>query len=248
MHKDNHPIMKKTFLFVALAATLILTSCKGGSDNQPGASNVKLNSQSDTLSWVMGEYAARTILSTNMAYDQDMVLKAMKAILNGEASPLDDETFSMVLDNMNTQVMLQQQQEIAEQREAADKQEQAYFKKLEKDNPNVKKAPEGFYYEVIKKGHGPNAQYRQVVFFDYKAYFTNGQLFDQTYGNREPITHVVGNPMFQGMQKAFTYMNAGSTYRFYFPYELAFGVNGTEDIPPCTTIIYEIELHEVRDF
>lgn len=240
--------MKRTILWAALVLLLAATSCSNPSHKGGDVSNVKLKNHSDTLSWVMGEYAARTILSSNMKYDKKMVMKAMEAILDGEASPLDEQTVAAVLDNMNTQMMLQQQQEISQQRQTADAQEQAYFNQLIKDNPNVKKAPEGFYYEVIKEGKGPNAQPRQVVFFDYKGSFTNGQIFDQTYGNREPITHVVGNPMFPGMQAGFTYMNTGSIYRFYFPYEMAFGIEGTSDIPPCSTVIYEIELHEVRNY
>ena len=39
-------------------------------------------------------------------------------------------------------------------------------------------------------------------------------------------------------------MNAGSVYRFYFPYQLAFGEKGTGGIPPYAPMIYEIELHD----
>ena len=76
-----------------------------------------------------------------------------------------------------------------------------------------------------------------------------GEQFDQSngYSGGEPIIHVVGNPMFPGLLEGMQLMNAGSLYRFYFPNQLAFGANGSEDIPPYTAVIYEVELHEIMN-
>ena len=91
----------------------------------------------------------------------------------------------------------------------------------------------------------PNAIYGQRIEFDYKSYLMlTGEPYDQTYGKRPPILHVVGEPMFPGLIHAFQLMNAGSIYRFYFPYQLAFGPTGASGIPGYTPFIYEIELHK----
>jgi FKBP-type peptidyl-prolyl cis-trans isomerase len=74
-----------------------------------------------------------------------------------------------------------------------------------------------------------------------------GQPYDQTYGKRDPIVHVIGTPMFPGLIEAFQLMNAGSRYRFYFPYQVCFGARGSDGIPPFTPMIYEVELHEIYD-
>ena len=72
-----------------------------------------------------------------------------------------------------------------------------------------------------------------------------GEPYDQTYGKRDPIVHVVGEPMFPGLIEAFQLMNAGSIYRFYFPYQVAFGAQGSGNIPGYTPLIYEVEVHEL---
>ena len=108
--------------------------------------------------------------------------------------------------------------------------------------------PSGFYYEVLKPGKGANAQIGQRILFDYRSFLMfNGEPYDQTYGVRDPILHVVGRPMFQGLIDALQLMNAGSIYRFYFPYQLAFGETGAGDIPGYTPFIYEVELHEIYE-
>ena len=73
----------------------------------------------------------------------------------------------------------------------------------------------------------------------------DGKPYDQTYGKRDPINHVIGEPMFKGLIEGMMLMNEGSIYRFYFPYQLAFGQQGSGDIPGYTPFIYEVELHSV---
>ena len=51
--------------------------------------------------------------------------------------------------------------------------------------------------------------------------------------------------MFPGLIEAFQLMNAGSIYRFYFPYQVAFGAQGSGNIPGYTPLIYEVEVHEL---
>ena len=125
--------------------------------------------------------------------------------------------------------------------------EAEYFAQLQKDNPNVIKSDKGFYYEVLKEGNGRKGEPGLVVVFDYKGMFPNGQIFDQTYGNRDEITHVISESIFEGLREGFCLMKAGSKYRFYFPSEMAFGSNGTENIPPYSVVIYEVDLHEVHE-
>ena len=230
--------MKKVILI--LSAAVLLTSC--------GSKAPKLADRTDTLSWAMGENLALNLQSNNfMKFNNDVVLEAIRHTLDGGQQPISDEEMQAAMQFIAQNAALAQMQEANTQREQMKRAQDEYFAKLEAENPNVKKHPSGFFYEVLKEGKGRHANYGDVVRFDYRSYLLlTGEVYDQTYGQREPITHVIGNPMFQGLVEGMQLMNAGSTYRFYFPYQLAFGEKGSGDIPGYTPFIYEIELHSIN--
>jgi FKBP-type peptidyl-prolyl cis-trans isomerase len=233
--------MKKIVIILGIATLLCASACKS-------SNTVKLETPQDSISWVIGESYGRSLKDAGIKMDKKLVLQALEATLDGKDQPITQEQYQTILNDLNNTIAMQQHMKMKEQQANNEAQEKAYFEKLIQQNPNIKKAKEGFYYEVLQEGNGPKAVFGSVVEFDYRAYFaTSGQLYDQTYGNRDAIRHVVGNPMFQGMQEAFPYMNAGSKYRFYFPSNKAFGPQGDAQngIPPFSTMIYEIELHKV---
>lgn len=230
-------IMKKTILILSAASLLGFAACN--SKNVP----VNLESQSDTISWVIGESMARSIISTGMQYDKEMVLRAVEATLNNQKQPIDQATYLDVMDYLNKQISLQQHDQMVAQKDVQNE----YFVKLAQEHPDFKKTDHGIYYEVLTPGKGRNCKIGDIATFDYRAYTApDNQLFDQTYGNVPTIVHVVGSPMAPGLQEAFCQMNAGSTYRFYVPYELVAGVWDIETVQPYTPVIYEIELKDIK--
>ena len=166
--------------------------------------------------------------------------------IDGKEQPLSDSAFN---ETMNYIIFMQQKEALrkaAGNKSIVDRQQEAYFANLVKEKPDIKRHPSGFYYEVLKRGKGPNAEVGLRVLFDYRSYLMfSGEAYDQTYGKRDPILHVVGKPMFPGLIEGLKMMNAGSIYRFYFPYQLAFGERGSDPIPGFTPFIYEVELHEI---
>lgn len=226
-----------------VALTLLATAC-GGKTAAP-----KLQNQQDTLSWAMGENIALSMNEMKVLnLNHDVVQQAIAHTLAGKQQPLDDSTFRFAMDyltfTLQTEMMSQSNQRETEVKQA----QEEYFARLEKENGKVKKHPMGFYYEVVRDGQGPRAIYGDVVTFDYRSYtMLDGEPYDQTYGKRKPIAHVVGKPMFQGLLEGLQLMNAGSLYRFYFPYELAFGPQGSGEIPGYTPFIYEVEVHKISD-
>ena len=224
--------------YLVLAALLLTLTACGSRTEQPS-----LATEQDTLSWAMGMSLAQTVQNGFYDFDVDVVREAFESTIKGNSQPLDDETYQAALQYIGFLAQQVQQQKAQQASQNSDAQQQQYFQKLEAENKNIVKAEEGYYYEILRQGHGPNAKYGQRVSFDFKG--TNmltGEVIEQTYGNREPIIHVIGKPMFQGILLGMQRMNAGSKYRFYFPHQLVQGASG---IPPYTPVIYEIELHEI---
>ena len=233
--------MKKYLLFIASA--WLLTAC-----HQPG-DTPQLCDRSDTLSWAMGENIALSLKEMNSPkLDNDIVLQAIEHTLKGDTQPISDSVLKEAMRYIVAQQQMAQMEQIRQNKQSVSQQQEAYFKKLTQNNPTVKKHPSGFYYEILKPGKGVTAKLGKRVSFDYRSFLMfTGEPYDQTYGKRPPIIHVVGRPMFAGLIDAMQLMNAGSIYRFYFPYQLAFGEKGSGDIPGYTPFIYEVELHEIYE-
>ena len=236
--------MKIHTLIIGISAAGLLAAC-GHTHTAP-----RLTSQNDTLSWAMGENIGLSLLEMKgtLPLDNELVQQAIRHTLEGKQQPIDMNTVRAAME----QIVYAQQAEAMrrDNRTEAqiDKLQEDYFAQLVKEHPNVKRHESGFYYEQVKDGKGRKARLGDRVSFDYRSFLMlSGEPYDQTYGKRDPIIHVVGRPMFQGLIDGMQLMNAGSIYRFYFPYQLAFGQQGSGDIPGYTPFIYEVEIHKVYD-
>lgn len=231
--------MKKILISLASTALLLATAaCCNKSEN------VVLNNQQDTLSWAMGMSLAETAKAEFFPFDQDMIERAFESTLKGEKQPLDEQAYRDACQQMSLLVM-QNQRTIAENsaKDAKARQDE-YFAKLVKEKGNsLKESNKGFYYEVLQEGHGANAKEGERISFDFQSFNAlTGETITKTYGNREPIVHVIGTSMFPGLFEGLQMMPAGSKFRFYFPYEVCQNV---DDLPAYTPVIYEIELHKI---
>ncbi|MBQ9639705.1 MAG: FKBP-type peptidyl-prolyl cis-trans isomerase [Bacteroidales bacterium] len=234
--------MKRVFFAASLLVLCCVFACR---PSHPRASYVA-GEPFDTMSWVLGQSRAMQLMESELHFDTATFVRAMVATFRGEAQPFSQAEYERYLTALNLQLAVEEHSKRQNQQATAVERERNYFAELVRTNPNVKRANAGFYYEVLRTGKGRNGQIGDVAVFDFRAMFTNGQIQEQTYGNRASLLHVIGNPMFPGLQQGMCMMNAGSLYRFYFPYELAFGETGADDIPPYTTMIYEVELHELK--
>jgi len=234
--------MKRHILpLTLLAFTLLVAAC-----HQPTPAP-RLHTQNDTLSWAMGENIALALQEMQgVGLDNDIVAQAIQHTLEGGEQPISDSVYRAAMKRVAFLQHANTMQKNNQTKAQVDRQQEQYFAQLMKENKAVRKHPAGFYYEEVKEGKGTRAQLGQRIKFDYRSYLLfSGEAYDQTYGKREPIIHVVGKPMFEGLVEAIQLMNAGSIYRFYFPYQLAFGEKGSGNIPGYTPFIYEVELHEI---
>jgi len=108
--------------------------------------------------------------------------------------------------------------------------------------PEVKTTYTGLQYEVIKIGESkksPSA-YKTVV-VNYTAKFTDGQVFDRGENAEFNLQDVIA-----GFSEGVQYMRVGSHYILYIPPELGYGTRGYGNVPPCKTLIFDVELVGIK--
>jgi FKBP-type peptidyl-prolyl cis-trans isomerase len=111
--------------------------------------------------------------------------------------------------------------------------------------PGVKKTASGLQYEVLVLGNGPKPSDTSVVKVHYSGFLLNGKPFDSSVERGEPATFPLGN-VIRGWTEGVQLMPVGSKFKFYIPYQLGYGEQGSgEAIPGGSALIFEVELLEI---
>lgn len=115
---------------------------------------------------------------------------------------------------------------------------------------NAKKAgvtvtASGLQYEVLTEGTGKQPTADDTVECHYEGTLINGKVFDSSYRRGETATFGL-RQVIKGWTEGVALMKEGAKYRFYIPYDLAYGANGAgADIPPYAALIFDVELVKV---
>jgi FKBP-type peptidyl-prolyl cis-trans isomerase len=121
---------------------------------------------------------------------------------------------------------------------------------IEDKGINAQPTSSGLYHIVINKGNDKKVEKYDTLLFHYEGKFLNGKYFDSTKERNDPFRLIYGYEwqVIKGLEEGLGLMREGEKALFILPSELAFGKTGSSSglIPPCTSLIYEVELIEIR--
>ena len=106
--------------------------------------------------------------------------------------------------------------------------------------------PSGLQYEVMAEGDGATPGLTSTVTTHYHGTLIDGAVFDSSVQRGQPASFPV-NGVISGWTEALQLMQVGDKWRLFVPPDLAYGERGAGGlIAPGTTLIFEVELLEVR--
>lgn len=104
----------------------------------------------------------------------------------------------------------------------------------------------GLQYEVITEGTGRKPQATDSVECHYEGTLITGEVFDSSYQRGETATFPL-NGVIAGWTEGLQLMAEGAKYRFFIPYNLAYGERGAGAmIPPFAALVFVVELVSVK--
>ena len=106
----------------------------------------------------------------------------------------------------------------------------------------------GLQYEDLKVGDGSTAQEGHTVIVHYTGWLEDGTKFDSSHDRGVPFDFILGaGGVIQGWDEGVAGMKVGGIRKLIIPPELAYGPSGAGNvIPPNATLIFEVELLEIR--
>lgn len=116
-------------------------------------------------------------------------------------------------------------------------------------NANIKEKPfeSGLYFIEHSVGKGQRPKKGQKIILHYTGTFINGEVFDSSLKRGEPFEFEFGaNQVIPGMEEGVGKMKAGGKATIIIPSELAYGKEQYKMIPPYSTLIFELELLNIK--
>lgn len=170
--------------------------------------------------------------------------EAVSDILEGNKLAIDTNEAQKILEDFFNDLEARQAAEAAEAGQAA-RAEGEKFLKENASKPGVNVTPSGLQYTVLVEGSGKKPKASDTVRCHYEGRLIDGTVFDSSYKRGTPADFGL-NQVIKGWTEGVQLMSEGSKFRFFIPFNLAYGERGAgASIPPYAALIFDVELIKV---
>ena len=105
----------------------------------------------------------------------------------------------------------------------------------------------GLIFTLTKPGAGAQAKAGDTVSVHYTGLLTDGTVFDSSVDRGEPLEFPLGaGHVIKGWDEGIQKLQVGGQAVLIIPPELGYGAGGVGPIPPNSTLIFVVELVEIK--
>lgn len=199
----------------------------------------------DSASYAFGFSMASQLKSgglTKLNYDQ--MVAGLKDVFNNAKPALTEQQCQTAINTLFTSFSATREEQSKQQYMPTIKEGEEFLAK-NKIKTGIKTTVSGLQYEVITQGAGAKPLATDRVTVNYKGTLLDGTEFDSSEKQGKPITFGL-NQVIKGWTEGVQLMQEGSKYRFFVPYNLAYGERDMGQITPFSTLIFEVELVKIE--
>ncbi|MBO7584171.1 MAG: FKBP-type peptidyl-prolyl cis-trans isomerase [Bacteroidales bacterium] len=200
----------------------------------------------DKLSYALGHNIGHQLIGMGLQKSLNIedYAAAIADVLQGREPKMSHQEVQQVLEHYFTELEQRQQAEAAERGKAAKGEGEAFLAENKK-RAGVVTTPSGLQYEIVKEGTGRQPKASDTVRCHYEGTLIDGTVFDSSYRRNQPAEFGL-RQVIAGWTEGVQLMKEGSIFKFYIPYNLAYGERGAgADIPPYAALIFTVELIKV---
>jgi FKBP-type peptidyl-prolyl cis-trans isomerase len=194
----------------------------------------------EEFGWFIGKRVGLTELEFT-AEQLEVLIKGFRSAALGKDSPFELEKIGPAMDEFMQKRQAAYLAKLKNKNEAANT---AYFTKL-KENKAVVALPSGLHYEIVKQGEGPAPKPTDTVKVHYVGTLLDGSEFDSSIKRKEPAEFQL-DQVIPGWTEGIQKVTKGGKIKLYIPPALGYGDQGNQGIPPGSTLVFEVELLEIK--
>ncbi|MEY4688484.1 MAG: hypothetical protein RIR76_2507 [Verrucomicrobiota bacterium] len=194
----------------------------------------------EEFGWFIGKRVGLTELEFSAA-ELETLLKGFRGAAEGKDSPYELEKIGPLMDDF---MQKKQAAYVAKLKTKNLAVNNDFFSKL-KENKNVVELPSGLRYEIVAPGNGPAPKANETVRVHYTGKLIDGTEFDSSVKRGEPAEFPL-DQVIPGWTEGIQKMNKGGKIKLYVPPHLAYGDDGRPGIPPGSTLVFDVELLDIK--
>lgn len=223
--------MKRLLMGTMIVASIATLGCE---------KKAKLETDQEKASYAIGQQIGRSLKMQNAEVVVPSLVAGLNDALGDKEAKLKPEEMQAALQKLQEGAM----KKAMEEAEANLKRGDEWLAK-NKEKSGVKATESGLQYEVVKEGTGKTPKDTDVVRVHYTGTLINGEKFDSSRDRGEPAEFPV-NGVIPGWTEALKLMKEGAQYKLAIPAKLAYGPQGRPGIPANSTLLFDVELIEVK--
>ncbi len=186
--------------------------------------SIQLKDQKDKVSYSIGMNIGFNLNRQNVQINPEALTAGMKDAIAGKPQLTPDQV---------KEIMAAFEKDMEQKQKAA-------------GEKNAAEGTKFLQYKAIKEGAGAQPKATDTVTVNYRGTTIGGTEFDSSYKRGQPATFPL-NGVIKGWTEALQLMKVGSKYQLFIPPNLAYGERAVgPDIPPNSTLIFEVELLDVK--
>ena len=200
----------------------------------------------DKLSYALGHNIGHQLIGMGLgkSLNIDDYAAAIRDVMEGRPEQMSAAEVQQVLQHFFDELEERQQAETAERGRAAKAEGEAFLAENKKQ-PGVVTTASGLQYTVLQEGTGRQPKASDTVRCHYEGRLLDGTVFDSSYRRGVPADFGL-RQVISGWTEGVQLMKEGAKYRFFIPYNLAYGEHGAgADIPPYAALVFDVELIKV---
>jgi FKBP-type peptidyl-prolyl cis-trans isomerase len=222
------------------APTLANTPAALAATAAPAAPRFTEDQLLETFGWFVGKRIGITELKFTPEQTAAMI-KGLQAAAAGADAPYKLEEIGPEMDKF---MQAKQEAYMAELKRQGLEASAKFLTEI-KAKPGVVVLPSGLVFEIVQPGTGAFPKATDTVKVHYTGTLIDGSVFDSSVQRGEPAEFGL-DQVIPGWTEGLQKVNVGGKIKLYVPPQLAYGDEGRPGIPPAATLVFDVELLEIK--